>query len=80
MAAAIASTGRQVGAALGVAIAGTIVAANRGNGPRFAQATHPIWWAITACGALVLTLGLLSDTPWARNSTKAVATLMKTAG
>ena len=80
VAAAIASTGRQVGAALGVAIAGTIVAANRGNGPRFAQATHPIWWAITACGALVLTLGLLSDTPWARNSTKAVATLMKIAG
>ena len=77
VAAAIASTGRQVGAALGVAIAGTIVAANRGSGPRFAQATHPIWWAIAACGSLIFLLGLLSNTAWARNSTSQVAELLK---
>ena len=44
VAAAIASTGRQVGAALGVAVAGTVAAASHAKGLDFAQATHPIWW------------------------------------
>ncbi len=44
VAAAIASTGRQVGAALGVAVAGTVVAASHAKGTDFTRATHPIWW------------------------------------
>ena len=75
VAAAIASTSRQVGAALGVAIAGSIVAASRAGGTDFTQATHSIWWIMTACGAVILLLGWVSSTPWAQRSTSRVAHL-----
>ena len=75
VAAAIASTGRQVGAALGVAVAGTVVAASHAKGLDFTQATHPIWWIMTGCGALVLSLGWVSNTSWAHASTGRVAHL-----
>jgi EmrB/QacA subfamily drug resistance transporter len=75
VAAAIASTGRQVGAALGVAVAGTVVAASHAKGSDFTQATHPIWWIMTGCGVLVLLLGWASNTPWAHASTGRVAHL-----
>jgi EmrB/QacA subfamily drug resistance transporter len=75
VAAAIASTGRQVGAALGVAVAGTVVAASHAKGLDFTQATHPIWWIMTGCGFLVLLLGWVSNTPWAHASTGRVAHL-----
>ncbi|MFD5316320.1 DHA2 family efflux MFS transporter permease subunit [Streptomyces sp. NPDC127098] len=51
VAAGIASTGRQVGSALGVAVVGTILA----NGSRTAG-----WWVIAFCGALVLVVGALT--------------------
>jgi EmrB/QacA subfamily drug resistance transporter len=75
VAAAIASTGRQVGAALGVAVAGTVVAASHAKGVDFTQATHPIWWIMTGCGAVVLLLGWASNTPSAQASTGRVAHL-----
>jgi EmrB/QacA subfamily drug resistance transporter len=75
VAAAIASTSRQVGAALGVAVAGTVVSASRANATDFSRATHPIWWLMTACGAVVLLVGWLSTTVWARESTSKVASL-----
>jgi EmrB/QacA subfamily drug resistance transporter len=75
VAAAIASTGRQVGAALGVAVAGTVVAASHAKGLDFTQATHPIWWIMTGCGVLVLLLGWASNTRWAHTSTGRVAHL-----
>jgi MFS family permease len=75
VAAAIASTGRQVGAALGVAVAGTVVATSHAKGLDFTQATHPIWWIMTGCGAVVLLLGWASNTPWAHASTGRVAHL-----
>jgi predicted MFS family arabinose efflux permease len=73
VAAAIASTGRQVGAALGVAISGTVVSASRARGISFTLATHPIWWIMTGCGAIVLFLGWASATPWARTSAELAA-------
>jgi EmrB/QacA subfamily drug resistance transporter len=76
VAAAIASTSRQVGAALGVAVAGTVVTASRTNGSDFTQATHPIWWIMTGCSAMVLLLGWASTTAWAHASTERVATLL----
>ena len=79
VAAAIASTGRQVGAALGVAVAGTVVAISHARGLDFTTATHPIWWIMTICGALVLLLGWASNTPWARASTGQVAHLLEVA-
>jgi EmrB/QacA subfamily drug resistance transporter len=68
VAAAIASTSRQVGQVMGVAVSGTVVAMNRTRGLDFATATHPIWWVMTACGVAVLVLGFASETAWARAS------------
>jgi EmrB/QacA subfamily drug resistance transporter len=77
VAAAIASTGRQVGAALGVAVAGTVVAGSRARGSDFTRATHPIWWIMTGCAALVLLLGWVSSTTWAQTTTGRVAHLVE---
>ena len=77
VAAAIASTSRQVGAALGVAISGTVVAVSREHGTNFTIATHPIWWVMTACGAVVLALGFAANTTWARSSAQRVAHLLE---
>jgi len=76
VAAAIASTSRQVGAALGVAVAGTVVSASRAGGTDFTQATHPIWWIMTGCGAIVLLIGWASNTQWARASTDQIVGLL----
>ncbi len=77
VAAAIASTSRQVGAALGVAIAGTVVASSRSLGIDFTQATHAIWWAMAASALVMLILGVASSTRWARTSTEHVAHLLE---
>jgi MFS family permease len=77
VAAAIASTSRQVGAALGVAVSGTIVAASHAGGASFTTATHPIWWVMTACGAVVVLIGFASNTNWARTSAERVSHLIE---
>ena len=76
VAAAIASTSRQVGAALGVAVSGTVVAMSHARGTDFTTATHAIWWVMTASGVLVLVLGVASNTAWARESTTQIAQLL----
>ena len=77
VAAAIASTGRQVGAALGVAVVGTVVASSRAHGTDFTQATHPIWWLMSGCGGVVIGVGWMSTTAAAKASTAHVAHLFK---
>ena len=77
VAAAIASTGRQVGAALGVAVAGTVVSGGHAHGAEFTQATHVIWWTMCAFGVIIFALGLAADTSWAKASTQRVASLLK---
>ncbi|HET9073939.1 MAG TPA: MFS transporter [Solirubrobacteraceae bacterium] len=64
VAAAVASTGRQVGFALGVALAGAVtgLGATLQIGPSFAAATHPGWAVLGGMGALVLVLALWSTT------------------
>ncbi|MEU9302154.1 MFS transporter [Streptomyces sp. NPDC048269] len=66
VAAAIASTSRQTGSTLGVAIVGAVLAAGLANGSDFAGATGPAWWIITACGLLVLVVGAATSGQWAR--------------
>ncbi|MFC9298021.1 MFS transporter [Streptomyces sp. NPDC057011] len=68
VAAAIASTSRQTGSTLGVAIVGAVLAAGLAEGSDFAGATGPAWWIITACGLLVLAVGAASSGPWARST------------
>jgi Na+/melibiose symporter-like transporter len=67
VAAAVASTSRQVGAALGVAVVGSVL--NSGlTGPLtigFTAASQPGWWIIAGCGLTVLGVGALTSGPWA---------------
>ncbi len=59
LAAAVASTSRQVGASLGVAVIGAVVAAATPAADRVA------WVIVAICGALVFALGLLTTGRWA---------------
>jgi EmrB/QacA subfamily drug resistance transporter len=74
LAAAVASTSRQVGASLGVALAGTILGAHVRGG--FAAASHPFWWLVAGGGGAVVLLGWLSGTPWAHGTTRHAAHLL----
>ncbi|ADB29297.1 drug resistance transporter, EmrB/QacA subfamily [Kribbella flavida DSM 17836] len=75
VAAAIASTSRQVGASLGVAIVGTVLTARLTGALEtgFVSAAHLCWLIIAGCGALVLVLGLVTTSRWARRTADAVA-------
>jgi EmrB/QacA subfamily drug resistance transporter len=76
VAAAVASTSRQVGSSLGVAIAGSIAGAGAGAiGPGFAVATHPAWWLVSGCGVAVVALCAVATTSRARASARGVAAL-----
>ena len=77
LAAAVASTSRQIGASLGVALAGTILGAHVHNG--FAEASHPFWWLITGGGGVILVLAWLSNTRWAQDTTRHAAHLLEEA-
>ncbi len=69
VAASIASTSRQVGQSLGVAVIGSVLAsAVRGRhiGPGFTHASHPGWWILVGYGLMVLFVGLLTTGAWAR--------------
>ncbi|MGC4936648.1 MFS transporter [Kribbella sp. DT2] len=75
VAAAIASTSRQVGASLGVAIVGSVLTAQL-VGPLetgFVDAAQLCWYIIAGCGVLVLILGLITTGRWARRTAEAVA-------
>jgi hypothetical protein len=70
VAAAIASTSRQVGASLGVAIVGSVLAAGAAGdlAAHYDAAGRTAWWVIAAFGFTVLVLGVLSTTRWATAS------------
>jgi MFS family permease len=80
VAAAVASTSRQVGSALGVAVLGSLVTAHitEGSGATslqagFAEATRPAWVVVIGCGLAVLALGLGATTEWARETSRRTA-------
>jgi len=77
LAAAVASTSRQIGASLGVALAGTILGTHIHSG--FAEASHPFWWLVSGGGVTVLLLACLSNTRWARDTTRHAAHLLEEA-
>ncbi|WP_067173271.1 MFS transporter [Microtetraspora niveoalba] len=72
VAAAVASTSRQVGQSLGVAIAGSVVA-SAVHIPDFTRASHVAWWIVAAYGLLVLVLALVSTSAWARATAERTA-------
>ena len=75
VASAIASTSRQIGSTLGVAVVGALVSASlsKGNHLDFAVASRAGWWVLAGCGAIVLILGLVATTAWARASAQRTA-------
>jgi hypothetical protein len=75
VAAAIASTSRQIGNTLGVAIVGAAVGSSvtHAIGPAFATASHVGWWIVTALGAAVLVIGAVSTTQWALRTAEQTA-------
>ncbi|MFE3253951.1 MFS transporter [Streptomyces sp. NPDC059209] len=78
VAAAVASTSRQIGQTLGVAVIGAVLAAgasaatHRGgiDEAGFAAASRPAWWIITGLGLCVLVVGALTSGPWARGTAR----------
>ncbi len=78
LASAVASTSRQVGASLGVALAGALAGTGieSAHRPDFAAATHPVFWVISGLGVGIVVLGLLSTGARARASAARVAFLL----
>ncbi|HKT03740.1 MAG TPA: MFS transporter [Rugosimonospora sp.] len=75
LAAAIASTSRQVGQSLGVAVVGSALSTAM-RGPLrtgFIGAGRVAWWIVAGCTAAVLVLGLVSTGPRARRTAARVA-------
>ena len=82
VAAGIASTSRQVGSALGVAVAGSAVLSAL-HGPLrlgFADASRVGWWIITGCGVAILVVGLVTTGRWARGTAERTAALLMPPG
>jgi EmrB/QacA subfamily drug resistance transporter len=75
VASAVASTSRQVGTALGVAIIGSVVT-SRVTGPLgtgLAEASHVGWAIVVGCGVAIMVLGLLTTTRAARRTAEETA-------
>ena len=75
VAAAIASTSRQVGTSLGVAVMGSVVLSAL-HGPLrsgFADASHVGWWIVAGCGAAVLALGVITTSRRAKRTAERTA-------
>ncbi|WP_406140036.1 MFS transporter [Streptomyces sp. NBC_01089] len=76
VAAAVASTSRQIGSTLGVAVIGAVLASGVSGSTHtagFAGASRTAWWIITGCGLAVLVFGLLTSGKWAQRSARRTA-------
>jgi EmrB/QacA subfamily drug resistance transporter len=82
VAAGVASTTRQLGSALGVAIIGSVIAdhvTNVAAGPAFTSAARISWAIIAVCGLLMVVVGGLTTGEWGRRRAKANAARMEAA-
>jgi MFS family permease len=75
LASAVTSTSRQVGASLGVALAGSLAGAGieAAHQPGFAEATHVVFWVIVGLGSAIVAIGLASTGARAKASADRVA-------
>jgi len=75
VAAAVASTCRQVGSTIGIAVSGAVVSAGSGviDGSGFAHATHSGWWLMVGFAAVMFIIGALTTTTWAFATERATA-------
>ncbi|MFG2787389.1 MFS transporter [Streptomyces sp. NPDC048419] len=82
VAAAVASTSRQLGQTLGVAVVGALLASGvAGSSYRseFVAASVPGWWVLVACGGAVLVLGMVTSGRWARGTAERTAERLQSA-
>jgi len=86
VASAIASTSRQVGQSLGVAVAGSILAvglhgslAGRTLHDGFIAASHAAWFVMAGCGLVVFALGLITTSSWGAASATRTGLLLNPA-
>jgi EmrB/QacA subfamily drug resistance transporter len=79
VAAAIASTSRQVGMTLGVAVIGAISGGTISGaiGPSFAAATHAGWWICAGLAVPVLLTAVVTTGPWAEETARRTADRMR---
>ncbi|MFI6145594.1 MFS transporter [Streptomyces sp. NPDC051109] len=81
VAAAVASTSRQTGGTLGVAVIGAVLASGTAAGAGFVEAARPAWWIIAGCGLLALVVGAATSGRWAMGTAVRTArTLEQAAG
>ncbi|MFJ8138976.1 MFS transporter [Streptomyces sp. NPDC096013] len=76
VAAAVASTSRQLGQTLGVAVVGAVLASGVSASSykeTFVSAARPGWWILVACGVAVLVLGAVTSGVWARRTAERTA-------
>jgi CBS domain containing-hemolysin-like protein len=75
VAAAVASTSRQVGLTLGVAVLGAIAGGTLSGalGPGFATATHAAWIVVAGLGVAMFVIGGLTTSRWARQTAERTA-------
>jgi EmrB/QacA subfamily drug resistance transporter len=71
VAAAVISTSRQVGNALGVAVFGSILV----SGGSFTSASHFCWWLVAGCAVVIGSLGIITTGPRALASAARTAAL-----
>jgi EmrB/QacA subfamily drug resistance transporter len=82
VAAAVASTSRQLGQTLGVAVVGAVLASGVSASSYkkvFVSASVPGWWILVGCGAAVLLLGALTSGRWARGTAERTAERLESA-
>ncbi|WP_211126571.1 MFS transporter [Streptomyces yatensis] len=74
VAAAVASTSRQTGQSLGVAVIGALMAGGvHADAAAFMDAARTAWWIVAGCGAAVLVMGTLTSGRWARATAQRTA-------
>jgi len=75
VAGAIASTSRQVGSTIGIALAGALAGATATGriDSSFAAATHAGWWLMVGFAAMVFIIGAVTTTGWAHGTARATA-------
>jgi MFS family permease len=69
VAAAVATTSRQVGQLLGVAVVGAVAGSHAGG------SSPPGWWTLAGCSALILVLGFVATTRRASESAREAAAM-----
>jgi len=77
VAAAVASTSRQVGSSLGVAILGAVAVGTATSGAAVAESSHPGWWIVAGCATLIVVLALASTGAWARGTAERAAAALR---